>query len=128
MPLQSTSHRPVHLDLRKIHLPLPGMMSIIHRLTGALMFLAIPLLIYLLDRSLISEEGFRWVGHFLHTLPGGLLLFVLMWSLMHHLLAGIRYLFIDIDLGVERPAARLTALLVMAAGPLLGLLLAWGLL
>ena len=103
-------------------------MSIIHRLTGVLMFVSIPLLIYLLDRSLISAQGFAEAVHLLHTPLGKLMLFGLMWSLMHHLLAGIRYLLIDVDLGVDKATARTTALLVIVAGPPLGLLLTWGLL
>lgn len=128
MPLNTMSKRPVHLNLFKIRLPVPGVMSIIHRLTGVVMFLGIPFLIYLLDRSLISEEGFNFAVKLLHTPFGMLMLFGLMWSLMHHLLAGIRYLLIDVDLGVDKPTARLTALLVIIAGPVLGLLLTWGLL
>jgi len=103
-------------------------MSIIHRLTGVLMFLSIPFFIYLLDRSLISKEGYSEAGQLLHSPLGVLVLFGLMWSLMHHLLAGVRYLLIDVDLGVDKPTARLTALVVIIAGPVLGLLLTWGLL
>ena len=128
MPLNTASHRPVHLNLFRIRLPVAGVMSIIHRLTGVVMFLAIPLFVYLLDRSLISEAGFREAVELLHTPLGILALFGLMWSLMHHFLAGIRYLLIDLDMGVDRPTARVTALLVIVAGPLAGLLLTWGLL
>jgi succinate dehydrogenase / fumarate reductase, cytochrome b subunit len=128
MPLNSARKRPVHLNLAKIRLPVGGVMSIIHRLTGVSMFLSIPLFIYLLDRSLISEQGYAEALRLLHTPLGKLMLFALMWSLMHHLLAGIRYLLIDVDLGVDKPTARTTALLVIVAGPLLGLLLTWGLL
>ena len=128
MPLNTASNRPVHLNLLKIRLPIPGVMSIIHRLTGVLMFLSIPFFIYLLDRSLISKEGYSEAGQLLHSPLGVLFLFGLMWSLMHHLLAGVRYLLIDVDLGVDKPTARLTALVVIIAGPVLGLLLTWGLL
>ena len=128
MPLNPATKRPVHLNLTKIRLPVGGVMSIIHRLTGVLMFLSIPLFIYLLDRSLISAQGFAEAAHLLHTPLGKLMLFGLMWSLMHHLLAGIRYLLIDVDLGVDKATARMTALLVIVAAPPLGLLLTWGLL
>lgn len=124
----TTRTRPVHLNLFKIRLPIGGIMSIIHRATGVFMFLAIPFLIYCLDTSLISEQGYQDAIGMLHSPLGIILLFGLMWSLMHHLLAGIRYLLIDIDLGVEKEAARLSALLVTIAGPILGLLLTWGLL
>ena len=128
MPLNPATKRPVHLNLTKIRLPVGGVMSIIHRLTGVLMFVSIPLLIYLLDRSLISAQGFAEAVHLLHPPLGKLMLFGLMWSLMHHLLAGIRYLLIDVDLGVDKATARTTALLVIVAAPPLGFLLTWGLL
>jgi len=103
-------------------------MSIIHRITGVLMFLAVPFLIYLLDISLISERGYEKAIALIHSPMGVLLLFGLMWGLMHHLLAGIRYLLIDADLGVDKERARQTALFVTVAGPVLGLILTWGLL
>lgn len=120
--------RPVHLNLMKIRLPIGGIMSIIHRITGVLMFISVPFLIYLLDISLGSETGYADAVSIVHSPIGIFLLFGLMWGLMHHLLAGIRYLLIDIDLGVEKEQARQTALLVTVAGPVLGLLLTWGLL
>lgn len=120
--------RPVHLNLAKIRLPIGGIMSIIHRITGVAMFLAVPFLIYLLDLSLISEQGYREAGEILHSFIGTVLLFGLMWGLMHHLLAGIRYLLIDVDLGVEKAQARQSALAVTVVAPVLGLLLTWGLL
>lgn len=103
-------------------------MSIIHRITGVFMFLAIPFLIYGLDISLISAQGYQDAVAMMHSPLGIVLLFGLMWALMHHLLAGIRYLLIDIDLGVEKEQARVSALGVTVAAPLLGLLMTWGLL
>lgn len=120
--------RPVHLNLTKIRLPIGGIMSIIHRLTGVFMFLAVPFLVYLLDMSLTSEAGYAEAIATLHTPLGVLFLFGLMWALMHHLLAGVRYLLIDVDQGVGKERARQTALAVTVAGPVLGLLLTWGLL
>jgi succinate dehydrogenase / fumarate reductase cytochrome b subunit len=124
----NTKPRPVHLNLSKIRLPIGGIMSIIHRITGVLMFLAVPFLIYLLDISLISERGYEKAIALIHSPMGVLLLFGLMWGLMHHLLAGIRYLLIDADFGVDKERARKTALFVTVAGPVLGLILTWGLL
>lgn len=128
MSTHATNKRPVHLDLFKIRLPVPGAMSIVHRLTGLLLFLATPVLIYSLDQSLISAAGFQRTFDFLHAPLGMGLLFILMWSLTHHLLAGIRYLLIDVDLGVEKPVARASAFVVLLASPPLALLLTWGLL
>jgi succinate dehydrogenase / fumarate reductase cytochrome b subunit len=126
--MASTAQRPVHLNLFKIRLPIGGVMSIIHRATGVFMFLALPYLIYLLDLSLAGEAGYAQAAASLHSLPGVLFVFLLMWSLAHHLLAGIRYLLIDVDLGVEKAMARQSALAVTAAGPICALLLTWGVL
>ena len=123
-----TARRPVHLNLFKIKLPIAGIMSIIHRATGLFMVFALPYLIYLLDLSLSGPTGYADAATQLHGLFGALFVFLLMWSLAHHLLAGIRYLLIDVDVGVEREIARQSALGVVIAGPLLGLLLAGGVL
>jgi succinate dehydrogenase / fumarate reductase cytochrome b subunit len=126
--MASTTRRPVHLDLFKIKLPIGGIMSIIHRATGVFMFLAVPYLIYLLDLSLSGAEGYSAASAALHSLFGVVFVFLLMWSVMHHLLAGIRYLLIDVDMGVEKDIARQSALGVTIAGPVLALLLTGGVL
>ena len=103
-------------------------MSIIHRATGVFMFLALPVLIYLLTLSLSSPTGYAQAAESLHGLLGVVFVFLLMYSLSHHLLAGIRYLMIDVDLGVEKALARKSALAVVVAGPILGLILTGGVL
>lgn len=123
-----TSRRPVYLNLLKIKLPIAGFMSIIHRATGMFMFLALPYLIYLLDLSLSGPAGYAEALDSLHGFVGMVFVFLIMWSLAHHLLAGIRYLLIDVDKGVEKEMARQTALGVTVAGPILGLLLTGGVL
>ena len=64
----------------------------------------------------------------MHGFVGTVFVFLVMWSLAHHLLAGIRYLLIDIDVGVDKEIARQSALAVTVAGPILGLLLTGGVL
>lgn len=123
-----STRRPVHLNLMKIKLPIGGIMSIMHRATGVFMFLAIPYLIYLLDLSLSGPAGFAQAGDALHGFGGMVFVFLLMWSLAHHLLAGIRCLLIDVDLGVGKEVARQSALGVMIGGAVLGLLLTGGVL
>jgi succinate dehydrogenase / fumarate reductase cytochrome b subunit len=126
--MQQTTPRPVFLNLFKIRLPIAGIMSIIHRVTGVVMVLAIPIFIYLLDLSLRGPEGFADAkGLFTNTFVK-LIMFLFLWGLMHHLLAGIRYLLIDIDLGVERPLYRQTAWAVTLVAPVLALILLGGLL
>ncbi|MCG7871724.1 MAG: succinate dehydrogenase, cytochrome b556 subunit [Candidatus Thiodiazotropha lotti] len=103
-------------------------MSIIHRATGVVMVLCIPLLIYLFDLSLSGADGFAAVKAILGMGLVKLILFLMLWALMHHLLAGIRYLLIDIDIGVEKPLFRQTALAVTVAAPVVALILLGGLL
>jgi succinate dehydrogenase / fumarate reductase cytochrome b subunit len=126
--MTTTSQRPVFLNLLKIKLPVAGFMSIIHRATGMFMFLALPILIYWLDQSLSGPAGYAAVHEAVHGFFGVIFVFLIMWSLAHHLLAGIRYLLIDVDLGVEKEIAGKTALWVLVAGPILGLLLTGGVL
>ena len=105
--------RPKHLDLAKIRLPVPGIVSILHRVSGVALFLSLPLLIYLLQGSLSSAEDFEhyraMVGHPLMKL----VLIGLLWALLHHLCAGIRFLFLDIHKGLELQTARATAKAVL---------------
>jgi succinate dehydrogenase / fumarate reductase, cytochrome b subunit len=123
-----TKSRPVFLNLAKIRLPIAGIMSIIHRATGVVMVLSIPLSIYLLDISLSGADGFAEVKALFSMGLVKLVLFLMLWALMHHLLAGIRYLLIDIDIGVDKPIYRQTAWAVTLAAPALALLLLGGLL
>jgi len=113
--------RPVFLNLWQIRFPITAIMSILHRLTGVLLFLAIPFFIYALQASLYSESGFQTVIHYADSALIKITLLFLTWSLLHHLLAGVRYLLLDIDLGIERQQAKLTAWLVIILA--LGLLL-----
>ncbi|MEW8027181.1 MAG: succinate dehydrogenase, cytochrome b556 subunit [Candidatus Thiodiazotropha sp.] len=126
--MQETNPRPVFLNLFKIRLPMAGIMSIIHRVTGVVMVLAIPLLIYLLDLSLSGPEGFADAKGLFASGFVKLILFLFLWGLMHHFLAGIRYLLIDIDVGVEKPLFRQTAWAVTLVAPILALILIGGLL
>jgi len=103
---------PKFLNLIKIKLPPGGIASIGHRVSGVLMFLLIPFIAWEFSRSLESEEGFREVQDCLQSTPVILLSLVLVWSLSHHLLAGVRHLFLDMEIGVEKNSANATAWLV----------------
>lgn len=114
--------RPVFLDLWQIKLPLPGVVSILHRVSGVLMVLSIPVVAVLFHQALSGSEGFAASAAFLDSWVIKAVLLVLAWSLLHHLLAGIRHLFLDIGLGLDRPVARKTAWTVLVGAPLLWLL------
>lgn len=124
--MTSTPRRPVFLNLFLIRFPMAAVMSVIHRASGAVMVLAIPGLLYLLERSLSGPEGFAAMAALFSGWFGKALLFIALWSLIHHLYAGTRYLLIDVDIGVERPIFRYTAWLVTLSAPLTALLITWG--
>ena len=107
--------RPVYLNLFKIRLPLMGMVSLAHRASGILLFIAIPFAVYLLDLSVISADGFTEViSIFQHPLAQ-LTQVLVVWALAHHFFAGIRFLLIDADIGVEKDHAKIGAWLVIVA-------------
>ena len=112
----TSAKRPKYLNLIRIRLPIPGIVSFAHRVSGVLMFLAVPFLIYLLHVSASGESGFIHTQQLLHSPLIKLLLLMLAWSIYHHLFAGIRYLLIDMDIGVEKSAARASATIVFVAG------------
>ncbi len=120
--------RPVHLNLLKIWMPIGAISSIVHRATGVFLFLALPYLIYLLDLSLSDAAGYLQAKEAVHSPIGMVFVFLLMWSLAHHLLAGIRYLLIDIDVGVQKGPARRSASAILVMGLILGLSLTMGVL
>ena len=104
--------RPVFLNITRIHMPIAALMSIMHRVSGMLLFLAIPLVIYFFDVSLRSPQDFSTVISLLNSVPGKLSVLVVMWALLHHLFAGIRYLLLDVRIGLTRAGARVGAWMV----------------
>lgn len=123
----TTPKRPVFLDLRRIRFPPQAIASIAHRLTGVLMVLAILPAVWLFTLSLSGPAGFARAGEILTGLPARLAGLLLALALVHHLFAGIRYLLLDIDIGITRVSARRSALLVMGMAVIAGLGLWWGL-
>lgn len=115
--------RPKYLDLFRIRLPLPALTSFLHRVSGALLFLAIPVLLLSLQQSLSSPGGFDAVRARLANPFVKLFLLVLLWAYLHHFLAGLRFLLLDVHVGVDLPQARITAALALLAGVVLTLLI-----
>lgn len=116
---------PVYLNLLRIRFPVGAVTSIAHRISGLLLLLSLPVLIYLLDLSLQGPSGYEKTLSYLNNcwFEAGLALVI--WSFMHHLLSGIRFLLIDIEKGVTLRAARSSAWLVNLSAPLLTLLYLW---
>jgi len=111
--------RPKHLDLPKIRLPLPGIVSILHRVSGALMFVAIPVALWLLAGSLSSEASYDAFRGFISHPIVKLGLIALLWAFLHHACAGVRFLLLDAHRGTELATARATAQAVLVVSLLL---------
>jgi len=111
--------RPKYYDLNLLNLPPPGIVSIFHRITGVAMFLFfIPLVLLVLQASLQSEASFATLkGYFANPLAK-LIIVGFVWSYFHHLFAGIRYLLLDLHIGIDKASARLSAKVVLIAGVL----------
>jgi len=111
--------RPKYLSLPailfEIRLPLAGWVSILHRASGALLFLSTVWLLFMLDRSLASSRGFDFVRHYLGLTPVKLALLVLVWAYCHHFCAGIRFLLLDLHKGVDKARARASSIAVLVA-------------
>ena len=117
--------RPKHLNLLKIRQPLPAIVSILHRVSGAALFLLfIPLGLCALQASLGSPEGFAcWAGILANPIAK-LVLIGFVWAYMHHFCAGIRYLLLDLHKGITLEAARLSSKIVLGVSLVLTLLIA----
>lgn len=110
-----TTSRPVFLQLTQIKLPISALVSILHRISGVIMILSIPVFAVLFAQALSSPEGFAASAAFLHYPLTELALFVLGWAVLHHLFTGIRYVIIDLGIGVELPVARKTGWTVLVS-------------
>lgn len=112
--------RPKYLNLRallfEIRQPVPAWVSILHRISGALLvFPFAAWLLYMLDASLASEARFQAILEYLELplVKLGMLLFI--WAFSHHLCAGIRFLMLDLNRGIELAPARRSAVAVLVA-------------
>jgi succinate dehydrogenase / fumarate reductase cytochrome b subunit len=121
-----TDKRPVYLNLIKIRLPLPGIISFAHRITGVLLFLSLPFAVYLLDLSIESEQSFAKVQQILNQPVMLFVQILLLWSLAHHFFAGIRFLLIDAEIGVDKSQSRIGSWLVLLAEALTLLVIVCG--
>ena len=121
-----TTERPVYLNLFKIRLPTTGIVSFAHRVSGVLLFLAIPFSVYIVDKSVTSAQGYEATVQLLQQPLFQLILLLLVWALAHHFLAGIRYLLLDFDIGIGKASSTLTAWSVLVVDLAVVALTIWG--
>lgn len=117
--------RPVYLNLLAIRQPVPAIVSILHRASGAALFLlGLPLALWTLQASLGSPEGYQRVAAFFAHPLVKVVLIGLVWAYLHHLIAGVRHLLADIHIGLELASARQSAAVTLVLGLLLTLAIA----
>ena len=105
--------RPVYLDLFRIRMPLPSVVSFLHRVTGALLLVfGIPLLLAGVEASLGSPESYAALRATLAHPLAKLVLLGLAWAFFHHLCAGIRHLLLDVHVGIDLAPARRSSVIV----------------
>lgn len=105
--MRTANKRPLkNLYLPGIHLPVGGVVSILHRLSGVLLVIGLPLMLWFLQQSLTDGESYLRISAMLSTWPFRLLVLVLGMGLAHHLLAGVRHLLQDVEIGVTREGGR----------------------
>ncbi len=106
--------RPVNLALHTIRLPVGAVVSILHRISGVALVTSIPALLYVLQQSLISAETYAQQLAWFRSGSGRVALFVFLLVLTHHLLAGMRHLLLDLNIGSGRDRARQSAWWIFA--------------
>jgi len=114
--------RPVYLNLLKIRLPVTGVVSFVHRATGALLVLLLPVALYLLQRSLQDPAAFAQIARSAAALPGRLVGLLIVWVFALHFFSGVRHLLLDVDIGIERTKARRGAWFTLIAAAVVVLL------
>lgn len=110
--------RPVNLDFTTFKLPLPAITSILHRISGAFLFVGVALLLYLLDMSLDSAEGFATASEWLGTPWVKLLTWAVVAALLYHLVAGIKHLIMDLGIGESLQGGIMGARIVIVVSAL----------
>ncbi len=118
-----TKQRPVFLEIPNIRMPIPAIVSILHRISGVILFVSLPLLLYFMAGTLSSEAAFETYRSIVANPLVKLILIGLLWAYLHHSLAGIRFLLLDAHKGLELETARMTAKVVFVAALVLTVIL-----
>ena len=105
--------RPKYLNLFAIRLPIPGIVSILHRISGFLMVALLGALIFVLDHLITSPESYTRISFFFENMYIKLLLIVPIWAVSHHLLAGIRFLLLDFHFFIDLKSTRIFSALIL---------------
>lgn len=117
--------RNIHVtDIVGYRLPPAGIVSILHRISGLLMFVLLPFILYLLENSLTSEDSFIYLTGIVQMPLVKLVLVALVWAYLHHFCAGVRHLIMDVHVGLDKHSAKTSALIVLGVSVALAALVA----
>ena len=114
--------RPVNLDIGTIQLPVTAYVSILHRVSGVVLFGVVGLFLWILDSSLSSEESFNSIKEFMNTLMVQIIIWLSLAALIYHLVAGLRHLVMDYGYGETLSGGILVAKLVLTFSAILMLM------
>jgi succinate dehydrogenase / fumarate reductase cytochrome b subunit len=106
-------------DILHVRMPVPAYVSILHRASGILLFVALPFILYLLEQSLTSELSFEYFQDLTSHWFVKLVILALAWGYLHHFCAGFRHMQMDFDIGLDLPTARKTSTAVFVVSLLL---------
>jgi succinate dehydrogenase / fumarate reductase cytochrome b subunit len=112
------------VDLTRYRFPIGSIVSILHRISGAFMFLLLPLILWLLDKSLYSEISFDYFKGVTEHWFVRLVMLVLVWAYLHHVCAGVRHLLMDMHMGLDKPTSKQSGILVLSVSLTLTALIA----
>ncbi len=105
--------RPVNLDLTTVRMPFTAVLSILHRITGVIIFFGVPVLLWLLEKSMTSAAGYEEVEQ---LLAGGFWRFAffgVIWAFAYHVMAGIKHLAMDMGHAETPETAKIAAALLI---------------
>jgi len=117
--------RNIHVtELMNFRQPLAAIVSILHRISGVLIFALLPFVLYLLQESLRSEISFAHYQGFVTYPLVKLFILALVWAILHHMFAGVRHLVMDLHVGLDKDSARKSSAAVLALSLTLTVLVA----
>ena len=105
--------RPKYLNLFAIRLPIPGIVSILHRISGFLMVFLLGAFIFVIDQLITSPDSYSRISFFFENLYLKVFLIVPIWALSHHLFAGIRFLLLDFHVFIDLKSTRIFSILIL---------------
>ena len=105
---------PKNLNLFTIRLPIPALVSILHRMSGVALFVLMPFLTISFCKSILSVTYFKDAYMQINQFPYTLIFYLMIWGLIHHVIAGLRHLLLDMQIGNELIVARLSSKAVLA--------------